>query len=155
MVVLVIAGGIMAWRDHKLSERRAQSARYASALSLAGEGKDADAAKVFAEVAREGGGYAILASFEEAERLAKSGDREGAPAAYDRIVADGGHLRERHGEQRPHDDEDEQRNGADEFAQARRHGRDLFRHAEAAAITALEGCGRAPTEIGLSHFSRF
>lgn len=89
VVVLVMAGGIMAWRDHQLSERRAQSARYASALSLAGEGKDADAAKVFAAVAQEGGGYAILASFEEAERLAKSGDREGAPAAYDRIAADG------------------------------------------------------------------
>ena len=89
VVVLVIAGGIMAWRDHKLSERRAQSTRYASALSLAGEGKDADAAKVFAAVAQEGGGYAILASFEEAERLAKLGDSKGAPAAYDRIAANG------------------------------------------------------------------
>ena len=27
--VLVVAGGIVAWRDHQLSERRAQSARYA------------------------------------------------------------------------------------------------------------------------------
>jgi hypothetical protein len=88
VLVLVIAGGIMAWRDHQLSERRAQSARYASALSLAGEGKDADAARVFAAVAREGGGYATLASFEEAELLAKSGDRKGAVAAYDRIAAD-------------------------------------------------------------------
>jgi hypothetical protein len=89
VLVLVIAGGIMAWRDHQLSERRAQSARYASALSLAGEGKDADAAKVFAAVAQEGGGYATLASFEEAELRSKSGDRKGAVAAYDRIAADG------------------------------------------------------------------
>ena len=90
VVVLVIAGGIVAWRDHQAAERRAQSTRYASALALAGQGKDADAAKVFAAVAQEGGGYAVLASFEEAELLAKSGDRKGAVAAYDRIAAESG-----------------------------------------------------------------
>jgi hypothetical protein len=86
VLVLVVAGGIMAWRDHQLSERRAQSARYASALSLAKDGKDAEAEKVFAAIAQEGGGYATLAAFEEAEFLAKSGDRKGAIAAYDRIA---------------------------------------------------------------------
>lgn len=90
VAVLVIAGGIVAWRDHQASERRAQSTRYASALALVGEGKDGDAAKVFAAVAQEGGGYGVLASFEEAELLAKSGDRKGAVAAYDRIAADNG-----------------------------------------------------------------
>lgn len=85
--VLVVAGGIMAWRDHQLSERRAQSTRYASALSLAREGKEAEAAKVFAAIAQEGGGYAVLASFEEAGLLANSGDRKGAVAAYDQIAA--------------------------------------------------------------------
>jgi hypothetical protein len=90
VLVLVAAGGIVAWRDHQLSERRAQSMRYSSALSLVREGKDAEAANVFALVAREGGGYATLASFEEAELLAKSGDRKGAAAAYDRIAAKGG-----------------------------------------------------------------
>jgi hypothetical protein len=87
VLVLVVAGGIVAWRDHQLSERRAQSTRYAAALSLAREGKEAEAAKVFAAIAQEGGGYAVLASFEEAEFLAKSGDRQGAVAAYDRIAA--------------------------------------------------------------------
>ena len=84
---LVVAGGIVAWRDHQLSERLAQSARYAEALGLARDGKEADAVKVFAAVAQEGGGYAVLASFQEAALLAKSGDREGAAAAYDRIAA--------------------------------------------------------------------
>ena len=84
---VVVAGGIVAWRDHQLSERLAQSARYAGALTLARDGKEADAVKVFAAVAREGGGYARLASFEEAALLAKSGDREAAAAAYDRIAA--------------------------------------------------------------------
>jgi hypothetical protein len=90
VLVLLIAGGIVAWRDHQAAERRAQSTRYASALALASEGKDGDAAKVFAAVAQEGGGYAVLASFEEAELLAKSGDGKGAVAAYDRIAAENG-----------------------------------------------------------------
>jgi hypothetical protein len=86
---LVVAGGIVAWRDHQLSERRAQSARYAAALSLARDGKEADAAKVFAAIAHEGEGYAIVAAFEEAALLAQSGDREAAAAAYDRIATKG------------------------------------------------------------------
>jgi hypothetical protein len=90
VLVLVVAGGIVAWRDHQLSERRAQSMRYSSALSLVREGKDAEAAKVFAVIAPESGGYATLAAFEEAELLAKSGDRKGAAGAYDRIAETGG-----------------------------------------------------------------
>jgi len=88
VLALVIAGGAVAWRDHQLAERRAQSMRYASALSMAREGKEAEAAKVFGAIAQEGGGYAVLARFEEAQQLAKSGDREGAVATYDRIAAE-------------------------------------------------------------------
>jgi hypothetical protein len=83
---LLIAGGVAAWRAHQLSERRAQSARYAGALALARAGKTADAATVFAAIAREGGGYSVLASFEDAAMLAKSGDHKGAAAVYDRIA---------------------------------------------------------------------
>jgi hypothetical protein len=90
VLVLVAAGAIVAWRDHQLSERRAQSMRYSSALSLVRDGKDGEAAKVFAVIAQESGGYATLASFEEAELLAKSGDRKGAVAAYDRIATTSG-----------------------------------------------------------------
>jgi hypothetical protein len=86
VVALVIAGGVVAWRDHQLSERRAQSARYAGALALARAGKTAEAAIVFAAIAHEGGGYSVLASLEDAALLAKSGDRQGAVAAYDRIA---------------------------------------------------------------------
>ena len=86
VLVLVVAGAIVAWRDHQLSERRAQSTRYASALALARDGKEADAVKVFETIAQEGGGYAVLASFEEAAWLAKSGDRKAAIAIYDRIA---------------------------------------------------------------------
>jgi hypothetical protein len=88
--VLAVAGGIVAWRDHQLTERQAQSTRYASALALARGGKEADAVKVLEAIAREGGGYAVLASFEEAALLARSGDREAAIAAYDRLAATSG-----------------------------------------------------------------
>ena len=87
VLVLVVAGAIVAWRDHQLSERRAQATRYAAALTLARDGKEADAVKIFGIIAQEGGGYAVLASFEEAALLAKSGDRKAAIAAYDRIAA--------------------------------------------------------------------
>ena len=87
LLVLVVAGGIAAWRDQQAKERRAQSARYSNALALAREGKSADAAKAFTAIGNEGGGYGVLAAFEEAELLAKSGDRKGAVATYDRIAA--------------------------------------------------------------------
>jgi hypothetical protein len=90
VVALVLAGGVVAWRDHQYSERLAQSARYAGALGLARAGKTADAALVFASIAREGGGYALLASFEEAALLAKSGNRKAAVAGYDRIAEESG-----------------------------------------------------------------
>lgn len=89
-VALIIAGGVVAWQAHQLSERRAQSARYAGALALARAGKTADAATVFASIAREGGGYSILASFEDAALLAMAGDHKGAVAVYDSIAVASG-----------------------------------------------------------------
>src|SRR5207302_5858738 len=86
VLAVLIAGAIVAWREYQASERRAQSARYSAALALVREGKDAEAAKLFAVLAQGGGGYGVLASFEEAELLAKTGDRKAAIAAYDRLA---------------------------------------------------------------------
>jgi hypothetical protein len=94
VLVVAIAGAIVAWREHQASERRAQSGRYSAALALVREGKNADAARLFAALAHEGGGYGLLASFEEAELLAKTGDRKGAIAAYDRLSSSSGLDRE-------------------------------------------------------------
>src|SRR5713101_1201649 len=71
VLAVVIAGGIVAWRDHQAAERQAQGQRYSSALALIREGKDGDAAKLFARLAAEGGGYSLLAAFEEAELSVK------------------------------------------------------------------------------------
>lgn len=87
VLALLVAGGIVAWRSHQLSLRQAQSVRYEAALSLLREGKDAEAAKIFASVADEGGGYGQLALFEAADLAAKAGDKKSAIADYDKIAA--------------------------------------------------------------------
>jgi hypothetical protein len=87
IAIVVIVAGIAAWRDHQAKERRAQGARYTAALSLARQGKDAEAGKLFAALSQEKGGYAVAGAFEQAEMLAKAGDRKGAVAAYDRLAA--------------------------------------------------------------------
>jgi hypothetical protein len=89
VLVVLLAGGILAWLDYQAKERRAQGARYSAALSLARQGKDAEAAKLFAQLARDGGGYSIPGAFEEAEMLARGGDRKAAVAAYDRLASSG------------------------------------------------------------------
>ncbi|HVH73891.1 MAG TPA: tetratricopeptide repeat protein [Stellaceae bacterium] len=89
-LALLIAGGIVAWRNHLQSEREAQSLTYASAFSLVGAGKNADAAKVFGAIAQEGGGYAVLAPFEQAAVLAKEGDGKGAIAVYEGLARKAG-----------------------------------------------------------------
>jgi len=90
VLALLIAGGFVAWRDHRAAQRRAEGARYASALTMARDGKEEDAAKLFGAIAQAGGGYSMLAGFEEAELMARRGDRKGAAAAYDRLATTGG-----------------------------------------------------------------
>jgi hypothetical protein len=87
ILALVIAGAVVAWRNHQLSQRQAQSVRYEAALSLLRQGKDAEAGKMFASVGDEGGGYGKLAQFEAADLASKAGDRKAAVAAYDKIAA--------------------------------------------------------------------
>ena len=86
VLALLIAGGIVAWRDHQASERRAEAMRYAGALALARTGKEADAAKLFASLTQSGGGYGALAAFEQAELKAREGDRKAAISAYDSLA---------------------------------------------------------------------
>jgi hypothetical protein len=90
LAVVLVVGGIVAWRDHAADERRAQRARFTSALALARQGKETEAAKLFAALAQEGGGYSVAGAFEQAGLLAKSGDRKGAIAVYDKLAAAAG-----------------------------------------------------------------
>ncbi len=94
VLLALIAGGIFAWRQHLASERLAQANHYTAAVALARQGKDAEAAKLFAALANDGGGYGLPAAFQEAALLAKTGDRQGAIAAYDRLAASSSVARE-------------------------------------------------------------
>jgi hypothetical protein len=90
VLVLLATGGISQWRKYQLHLRELEGARYIAALNLANEGKDKDAADAFAAIAREaGGGHATLARFEVAAMQARSGNLEGAIAAYAALAADG------------------------------------------------------------------
>jgi hypothetical protein len=93
-LLVVIAVGIFAWRQHAASARLAQADRYTAAVALTRQGKDAEAAKVFAEVANDTDGYGLPAAFQEAALLAKTGDRQGAIVAYDRLAAASSNARE-------------------------------------------------------------
>jgi hypothetical protein len=90
VVIFAAAGGFAAWRQHLDTERKAVSTRYFGALSAIGAGKNADAQKMFADLAQTGGGYALLARFEEAGLMAKTGDKAGAIGIYDSIAKSSG-----------------------------------------------------------------
>lgn len=90
-VLLVLATvGFTQWRQYQLHQREAEGARYVAALNLARQGKDQDAAAALAAIARQaGGGHATLARLEDAALKARSGDVDGAAAAYEALAADG------------------------------------------------------------------
>ncbi|HTQ34513.1 MAG TPA: tetratricopeptide repeat protein [Stellaceae bacterium] len=87
IAALLVAGGVVAWRNHQKSLRQAESVRYEAGLSLLREGKDSEAAKIFATVKGEGSGYGQLAAFEAADLAAKAGDQKAAIADYDKLAA--------------------------------------------------------------------
>ncbi|HVC53810.1 MAG TPA: tetratricopeptide repeat protein [Stellaceae bacterium] len=86
LVVFAIAGGVVVWRNHLATQRKEVSTQFFGALSLIGQGKDADAAVLFDKIAQSGGGYAVLARFERADLLTKTGNQVGAVAIYDSIA---------------------------------------------------------------------
>lgn len=90
-VLLILAtAGFTQWRQYQQRQREAEGVRYVSALDLARQGKDKDAADAFSLIARQaGGGHATLARLEEAALKARTGDVAGAIALYSALAADG------------------------------------------------------------------
>lgn len=90
-VAVLIVVGIGGWRGYQWWEaKRAAEAGviFESAVTLASEGKHAEAEAVFARIAAEGSaGYRVLARLRQAAELATR-DREAAVKAYDALASD-------------------------------------------------------------------
>jgi hypothetical protein len=89
--IVVATVAVVGWRQYQLGQREAEGERFAAALALAAEGRSADAANAFTELAGEAGrGYRVLARFQAAAALKDSGAADRAVAIYDQIAAEGG-----------------------------------------------------------------
>lgn len=91
LAAVLVTAGIMGWREYRSRQRQEDGVRYAAALALEQQGKNAEAADAFAALAQDAhDGHAVLARLAEAALRVKSGDVDGAVAIYDQLAADGG-----------------------------------------------------------------
>lgn len=89
VLIVFATAAVVGWRTYQDKQREAQGGEYASALDLAHQGKDTDAAAAFASLAQKAdAGRAVLARFEEAASKVNSGDVSGAITAYDQLASD-------------------------------------------------------------------
>jgi hypothetical protein len=89
VLIVVATAAVVGWRAYQDKQRETQGAQYASALDLARQGKDADAAAAFAALAQKAdAGRAVLARFEEAASKVNTGDAAGAITVYDQLASD-------------------------------------------------------------------
>ncbi|MAO55612.1 MAG: hypothetical protein CMM61_07935 [Rhodospirillaceae bacterium] len=82
--------GYQFWLKHDLDTRHALGERFDQAQQMAAGDKSDAAVTAFKNLTEEGGGYALLARFQEAALLAKQGDAAGALAVYDEISKNSG-----------------------------------------------------------------
>lgn len=92
-LAFLIVAGIGGWRAYEWWQTRKAAeagAAFETALALEEQNKNDEAIAAFDRIAREGaGGYAILARFQEADRLAVR-DRDAALKAYDALASNRG-----------------------------------------------------------------
>ena len=90
--VVLLIGGVGAfkfWEAYTQDQRQAYSEAFISAISLAEEGKNSDAAAAFTVFADDASaGYAMLARFREAAARRKDGDPGAAIDIYETLAAD-------------------------------------------------------------------
>jgi hypothetical protein len=90
--VVLLVGGVAAfkfWEAYTQDQRQAYSEAFISAISLAEEDKNSDAAAAFTVFAEDASaGYAMLARFREAAARRKDGDPGAAIDIYETLAAD-------------------------------------------------------------------
>ena len=91
VAVVVATASYVAWQEYRKSQMLEQSTRFAQALDLAQEGRTAEAAAAFANLAADASAdFTALAQLQEAALKAKSGDVAGAVQIYGRLANDNG-----------------------------------------------------------------
>ncbi len=88
-LVLLATGGITAWRTYAAREQ-AEDARAYLAAAAKVEATPLAAVEDFGRLSKEGGGYATLSAFRQAEALQRIGKGEDARAIYEKLAANGG-----------------------------------------------------------------
>ncbi|MES1990153.1 MAG: tetratricopeptide repeat protein [Pseudomonadota bacterium] len=89
VAIIVIAAAVIGWRAWQNSKAEAASDAYATVIAATAKQKPEEAAAALAAFAETTtNGYAALARFQQAGFLLKAGDKQGAVAALDKIVAD-------------------------------------------------------------------
>ncbi|WP_128291448.1 tetratricopeptide repeat protein [Afifella aestuarii] len=88
LIVAITAGyrGYVWWQSKKAAE---EGDRYLTALEAIDAGNEAEGRETLAALAKDGGGYGMLARLRNAEIVAKT-DETAAIAAYDEVANDGG-----------------------------------------------------------------
>ena len=90
--VILLVGGVAAykfWESYTYDQRQAYSEEFMSAIALAEEGKNLDAAAAYTVFAEDAdAGYAMLARFREAATRGKDGDRGAAIDIYETLAVD-------------------------------------------------------------------
>ena len=89
IVAVLLTAAYVGWREYQLKQREAEGVRYAAALDLARQGKNAAAADAFGVLSQSSGGRAALARLEAAAAKVQAGDVDGAVVLYDGLAADG------------------------------------------------------------------
>jgi len=85
--VLVTVGTVL-WQEHQENKRQAEARSFALAMEQVAQNNLPASTALLADLAKNGGGYQVLAQLQQAALKVKAGDHAGAVAIYDQIAND-------------------------------------------------------------------
>lgn len=88
IIAVVATAGFSGWRYYKQQKIEANGAAYLQAMQVLEKDPKAAAAQ-FEALAKDGGGFAVLARFQQANQALKDGDKPKAAAQFAAIAHDG------------------------------------------------------------------
>jgi hypothetical protein len=88
IVVIAVAAGISGWRTYRQHQIETNGTAYLQAMQTLERDPKA-AAPMLDALAKDGGGFAVLARFQQANLALKNGDKEKAAQLFQAIAADG------------------------------------------------------------------